>query len=109
MEISKKIIKADTLEKMGTRVETVDLEKRKYGDRVFKDAPVDENPVDMEEAVPNEPVSGEQEAAKPDTAEPEEQQEGAKLERFHDEEGALTGLRITCKCGEVIELEFTRD
>ena len=108
MENSKKIIKADTLEKTGVKVETVDLEKRKYGDRVFKDAPVGENPVDMQEAAPIEPVSVEPEAVEPDMPSGEDQEE-VKLERFHDEEGALTGLRITCKCGEVIDLEFTRD
>ena len=109
MENSKKIIKADTLEKTGARVETVDLEKRKYGDRVFKDARIDEKPVEMQEAAPSEPVLEEQKSVNQDTEVTEEQEQGAKIERFHDEEGVLTGLRITCKCGEVIDLEFTSD
>ena len=32
-----------------------------------------------------------------------------ELERFYDDQGELAGLKITCRCGEVIELEFTRD
>ena len=101
MDGSKKIIKADNLEKMGLKVENVDLGgKRTFTSKVFKDTPVDEHPVEMEEAAP-----AELEAVEPDVGEEEQ----VKLERFHDEEGALIGLRITCKCGEVIDLEFSRD
>jgi len=116
MDGSKKIIKAENLEKMGTKVESVDIGTRKFYAKVFKDVPVDEQSVEMEEAVPIEPDTAEPDTAGPDTAGPEaagpeedQQEEQVKLERFHNEEGELIGLRITCKCGEVIDLEFTRD
>ncbi|MBN2289346.1 MAG: hypothetical protein JXQ83_08435 [Candidatus Glassbacteria bacterium] len=111
MESSKKVIKAASLEKMGARVETVDLGGRKFTERVFKSMPVDENPVEMEEAGPEEPAAAGPEAAGAGEGESAagEQPEQVKLERFHDEEGVLIGLRVTCKCGEVIDLEFTRD
>ena len=106
MDGSKKIIKAGNLEKMGTKVESVDLGTRRFNARVFKDVPVDEQSVEMEEAAPIQPDTVEPEAAGP---EEDEQKEQVKLERFHNEEGELIGLRLTCKCGEVIDLEFTRD
>ena len=111
MDGSKKIIKAENLEKMGTKVESVDIGTRKFYAKVFKDVPVDEQSVEMEEAVPIEPDTAGPDTAGPEAAGPEEDEQGeqVKLERFHNEEGELIGLRITCKCGEVIDLEFTRD
>jgi hypothetical protein len=32
-----------------------------------------------------------------------------RIERFYDDDGELQGLQITCRCGEVIDLEFTRE
>lgn len=106
MDSSKKIIKAENLKKMGTKVESVDIGTRRFYAKVFKDVPVDEQSVEMQEAAPIEPDTAEPEAAEP---EEDEQEEQVKLERFHNEKGELIGLRITCKCGEVIDLEFTRD
>jgi len=106
MDVNKKIIKAGNLEKMGTKVETVDLgAQRRFHARVFKDIPVDEKPVEMEEAAPAELEDDQVEGAEAEA----EDQEQVKIERFHDEQGELIGLRITCKCGEVVDLEFTHD
>ncbi|HUU29611.1 MAG TPA: hypothetical protein VM123_17555 [archaeon] len=89
-----KIIKADTAKIMGKRIEKVELTERKFGTRVFKNVPVGENAVELE---------------MPDQTELQAEEKKVELERFYDKGGNLTGVRITCKCGEVIELEFTQD
>ncbi len=106
MDGEKKIIKAEDLKKTGTKVETVDLGKRKFNAKLFKGVQVNDQPIELEKAAQGEPDAAEPEAAEPQEGEQDEQ---VKLEQFHNEEGELTGLRITCKCGEVIDLEFTRD
>jgi len=100
MAAQKKIIKADTVEKMGAKVEKVDFGGRRFGNKIFKDVRVSEEPVELgktelpvEEEKPRE----------------EEEEKEIELEKSYDDDGNLKGLIIRCKCGEVIELEFTRD
>lgn len=99
MSAQKKIIKADAVKMMGTRVETVEFGGRRFGEKVFKKVSVDNAAVEMEAEFPeiSEEGTGEQKAGE------------VKLEKFYDDQGNLTGLKIRCKCGELIELEFPRD
>jgi len=99
MSAQKKIIKADAVKMMGTRVETVEFDGRRFGEKVFKKLSVDDEAVGMEAEFPEIPEQG-----------TGEQKTGeVKLEKFYDDQGNLTGLKIRCKCGELIELEFPRD
>lgn len=100
MVAQKKIIKADAVEVIGARVEKVDFGGRKFGNKVFKDAPVNEEPVELEKT--ELPVEEEQ-------AEEGDEKKEVELEKSYDDDGNLIGLIIRCKCGEVIGLEFTRD
>ena len=77
------------------KVEKVDLTGRRFGDNLFKDVSVGEDTVELE--IPEE------------IAPQEYEEKEVELERFYDDSGNLTGLRIRCKCGEVIELEFAQD
>ncbi len=101
----KRIIKASEVEAAGVNVEKVDYEIRKFGDKVYKHVPLDEQPLAMEDQsdLPDPDFSAES-LAESDSAENQVQ-----LERFYGDEGELTGLKITCRCGEVIDLEFTRE
>ena len=100
MAAQKKIIKADAVEVMGAKVEKVDFGKRKFGNKIFKDAQVNEEPVELEKT--ELPVEEEQ-------VEGDEEKKEVGLEKSYDDDGNLIGMVIRCKCGEVIELEFTRD
>ncbi len=100
--VEKRVIKASEIESSGINVEKVDYEIRKFGNKVYKHAPLDEQPVAMEDQVEY-PEPG---ATDENPADDEPQ---VQLERFHGDQGELTGLKITCRCGEVIELEFTRE
>ena len=99
MAAQKKIIKADAVKMMGTRVETVEFGGRRFGEKVFKKVSVDNEAVEMEAEFPEIPEegTGEKKAGE------------VKLEKFYDEQGNLTGLKIHCKCGDLIELEFPSD
>ena len=99
-----KIIKARDLESSGASVEKVDLGLRKFANNVFKNVPLDEEPVAMEVEAPVPDSPGEEGI---DGADGDEHQ--VRIERFYNDDGELTGLQITCRCGEVIDLEFTRD
>ena len=102
----KKVIKASAAETMGAKVEKVDFGIRKFGNKVFKDVRVSEEPVELEKTeLPAEDVPPEQEAQ---SGQDEEKKE-VELEKSYDDDGNLAGLVIRCRCGEVIELEFTRD
>ena len=101
MAAQKKIIKADAAEMMGAKVEKVNFGGRKYGNKIFKDAQVNEEPVELEKT--ELPVEEEQQV------ELDEEKKEVKMEKSYDDDGNLVGLHIRCKCGEVIELEFTRD
>jgi len=90
----KNIIKASTIKMTGAKVEKVNITDRKFGNNIFKDVPISEGAVELE-------------AVKP--AEGQKDERKVELEKFYDQAGNLTGLRIICKCGEVIELEFTQD
>ena len=100
MAAQKKIIKADAAEVMGAKVEKVDFGGRRFGNRIFKDVQVNEEPVELEKT--ELPVEEEQ-------PEGDEEKKEVELEKSYDDDGNLTGLVIRCKCGEVIQLEFTRD
>lgn len=100
MAAQKKIIKADAVEVMGAKVEKVDFGKRKFGNKIFKDAQVSEEPVELEKT--ELPVEEEQ-------VEGDEEKKEVELEKSYDDDGNLIGMVIRCRCGEVIELEFTRD
>lgn len=100
MAAQKKIIKADAVEMMGAKVEKMDFDGRKFGNKIFKDAQVSEEPVELEKTE----LPDEEEQVKGD-----EEKKEVELEKSYDDDGNLTGLVIRCKCGEVIELEFTRD
>lgn len=99
MSAQKKIIKAEAVKMMGSRVEAVDFSGRRFGEKVFKKVSVDNEAVELEAEFPQAPEeeTGEQKAGE------------VKLEKFYDDQGNLTGLKIRCKCGELIELEFPRD
>ena len=98
----KRVIKASDIEAAGVKVEKVDYEIRKFDSKVYKHAPLDEQPI----AIENQGIPSEHGDTEENLAEDEPQVE---LERFYDDQGELAGLKITCRCGEVIELEFTRD
>ncbi len=99
----KRIIKASEIEGSGINVEKADYVIRKFDDKVYKSIPLDEPPVAMEE---NAGLA----APRPDDEAPgDSEKPQVSIERFHGDDGELTGLKITCRCGEVIELEFTRE
>ena len=102
--VEKKVIKARDLQQSGVNVERLDYGHRGYHDKVYKDADVGEEAVPMEERadlVQPGDYSGREEAAG--------EVHGVQIQRRYDDDGCLTGLEITCRCGEVTELEFTYD
>ncbi len=94
----KNVIKAEILRQLGSQVEKVELESRRFGDRVFHHLPVEEG-----EAV-GLPSAGSESSPAEETIPGE-----LEIERFYDDQGVLTALRLRCRCGEVIELEFTTE
>ncbi len=100
MAAQKKIIKADAVEMKGAKVEKVNFDGRKFGNNIFKDAQVSEEPVELKKTE----LPDEEEQVKGD-----EEKKEVELEKSYDDDGNLTGLVIRCTCGEVIELEFTRE
>lgn len=99
MEGKKSIIKASQIKSEDIHVETVHLGKRRFGDKVFKG-------VDPEGKVE---LSGITPAEESGTPAHERCGDDVEVEKSYDEDGALTSIRLTCKCGEVIELEFTQE
>ena len=98
---NKNIIKSDDVEMMGAKVEKVDpAAGRKFGSRIYKGVVVGEETVEIKK------TEFQETAAEP-ASEAEEKE--ISVDKSFDEEGNLTGLVIHFKCGEVIELEFTRD
>jgi hypothetical protein len=101
----KKIIKARELESSGARVENVNLGIRKFHDKVFKEMSPDEKPVALEAETPAPDFD---DLGGPDAADGGGEHQ-VRIERVYSDAGDLAGLTITCRCGEVIELEFTRE
>ncbi len=99
----KRIIKASEVEGSGINVEKVDYVIRKFDDKVYKSIPLDEPLVAMEDNAGLAPPRPDDEAP------PGGEKPQVSIERFHGDDGELTGLKIICRCGEVIELEFTRE
>ena len=100
----KRVIKAREVQEGAVNVEKVDYEIRKFGEKVYKHVPLDEEAVAMEDQADlPEPEYND------NNPEQDAEEEQVQLERFYGEDGELSGLKITCRCGEVIELEFTRD
>jgi len=94
MEKNKKIIKAESLKPQPLKVEKVNLTQRRFKDRVFKNVQLNGTTLEFGEQFDPEAPAG---------------QAPIGLEKHYDDAGVLTGVRITCRCGEVIELEFTQD
>ncbi|MFH1071112.1 MAG: hypothetical protein V1794_15945 [Candidatus Glassbacteria bacterium] len=103
MTAQKKILKADSLKEMGIKVEKVEYGGMKFGKKIVKNVQVNDHPVDLGSREPE----YDKEAQAADTPPPEENK--PEIEQYHDGEGNLIGLKITCRCGEVIQLEFSRD
>jgi hypothetical protein len=101
----KRVIKASEVEASGINVEKVDYEIRKFGNKVYKNAPLDEQPMTYEDQA--NPAGSGLTDGNPADSDSEEPQ--VELERFYGDQGELVGLKIICRCGEVIELEFTRE
>ena len=101
MNAQKKVIKADSLKELGISVEKVEYGGVKFNARVFKDVKMNDRAVELG----GEEIEYEEALAAPQT--PPDQELKPQIEQFHDAEGNLTGLKITCRCGEVIELEFS--
>ena len=94
MAAQKNIIKAGTLDMKASKIEKVNLSEKTFSRNVLKHVPVSENSVELEV---------------PEIEQPSKEEKEIELESFYDDEGNLTGVRIKCKCGELIELEFYRD
>ena len=102
---ARKIIKAGSPEASDIKVENVELGGMRFGAKVFKDVEIEGQPLEMNKASS---TDGQEGGGATEEAAPSAGKE-VRLESSLNEEGDLVGLRITCKCGEVIELEFTRD
>ncbi len=95
MQDNKKVIKADKVASGEVHVETVRLGMRRFHDKVFKDLQ-DEGRVELGEA--------------PHAAEVGQGGSGeVDVQKTYDERGVLQSVRLVCRCGEVIELEFSED
>jgi hypothetical protein len=95
---NKKVIKASKVASGEVHVETVRLGMRRFHDKVFKDMP-SEGRVELGEA------SGAGESHAGGHASGDEVQ----VQKEYDDRGVLQSVRLTCKCGEVIELEFSEE
>ncbi|MEA2062794.1 MAG: hypothetical protein U9P14_03765 [Gemmatimonadota bacterium] len=101
---ARKIIKAGSPEASDIKVGNVELGGMRFGSKVLKDAKIEDQPLEMNKASSTDGQGGgATEEAAPSTG------KEVQLESSLNEDGDLVGLRITCKCGEVIDLEFTRD
>ena len=98
MQDNKKIIKASKVASGEVHVETVRLGMRRFHDKVFKDM-ASEGRVELgETAGGHDSVAGSHGG-------------GGEVEvlKEYDDRGVLQSVRLTCKCGEVIELEFSEE
>ncbi|MCE5272208.1 hypothetical protein LLH00_13100 [bacterium] len=98
MQDNKKVIKADKVASGEVHVETVRLGMRRFHDKVFRDLP-EEGRVELGEA--------------PYARDAAEDGHGAggevEVQKTYDDRGVLQSVRLVCRCGEVIELEFSEE
>jgi hypothetical protein len=98
MPDNRKVIKASKVASGEVHVETVRLGMRRFHDSVFKD-------LESEGRV----VLGEA-AHSAETAEGSHEGSGeVSVQKTYDASGVLQSVRLVCKCGEVIELEFSEE
>ena len=99
MESNKKVIKASRLKSEDIHVETLQLGERRFHHKVFKDT-TPEGKVEMSGINPGEEFK----------AHPHGHDKGdVQVEKNYDDDGTLKSIRLTCKCGEVIELDFEQE
>ena len=98
----KKIIKADSEEARQINEKNDRIGKRRFGESLFHG--MNPNAASQSEVV-NAPDTQDNEQEIPSGDEPVSRE--VQLESFRRDNGEIAGVRITCKCGEVIDLEFS--
>ena len=110
MATGSSIIKAGEIKETGISVETIDLSEHKFNARVLKNIEVSDIPVERELAGVPAKAASEKSVSEPSGQEADQpENETIEFDKIYDEQGNLSGLNIRCKCGELIELEFTQD
>jgi len=95
---NKRIIKASKVASGEVHVETVRLGMRRFHDKVFKDMPA-EGRVELGETAGADEFHAGSHVAGGEV----------QVQKEYDDRGVLRSVRLTCKCGEVIELEFSEE
>ncbi len=98
MQDNKRIIKASKVASGEVHVETVRLGMRRFHDKVFKDMPA-EGRVELGETAGADEFHAGSHVAGGEV----------QVQKEYDDRGVLRSVRLTCKCGEVIELEFSEE